>query len=106
MTSVRRKAIRREAFDGFWIDYLHRHSDRTCRRWHDAGLATAAAILALAWALKAPWLILVAIVVSYGAAWFGHLVVSSNRPASFEHPWWSLWANVRWLFLRAVAPRL
>lgn len=43
-------------------------------------------ILTFALALRQWWWIAVALVVSYGLAWFSHFFVEHNRPASFEHP--------------------
>jgi hypothetical protein len=45
------------------------------------------------------WLIGVALVLAYGLAWFAHLFVENNMPATFEHPLFSWWADQRMVFL-------
>lgn len=35
------------------------------------------------WLLAAP-------IAGYGFAWIGHFVFEKNRPATFQHPWYSL----------------
>jgi hypothetical protein len=41
---------------------------------------------------NAYWL-LCAPILGYGFAWIGHFVFEKNRPASFQHPWYSLLAD-------------
>jgi hypothetical protein len=45
-------------------------------------------------------LLLVAVpVVGYAFAWYAHFFVEHNRPATFGHPFYSLFADYRMLFL-------
>jgi len=37
--------------------------------------------------------------ISYALAWLSHFFVEHNRPATFEHPVWSWWADQRMVFL-------
>lgn len=45
------------------------------------------------------WLLLAVPVVGYGFAWYAHFFVEHNRPATFGHPFYSLAADYRMLFL-------
>ena len=83
----------------FWPQYLALHADRRTRALHYAGTLTALAALvvaAVAWDWR--WL-LAALIVGYAPAWLGHFAFERNRPATFGHPLWSLWSDVRMLAL-------
>jgi hypothetical protein len=45
------------------------------------------------------WWILAALVISYALAWLSHFFLEHNRPATFEHPLWSWWADQKMVFL-------
>lgn len=77
-------------FRDFYPFYLGEHADVRCRRLHFAGSLLVLVAIGLAigtgsWA----WLWL-APVGGYGFAWVGHFVFEKNRPATFEHPVYSL----------------
>lgn len=83
----------------FWPRYLDAHADPRSRALHYLGTLAAAAFLALA-AVERDWRWLVAAaLVGYALAWLGHLVFERNRPATFAHPVWSLWSDIRMLGL-------
>jgi hypothetical protein len=44
------------------------------------------------------WMV-VALVIPYGLAWVSHFFVEHNKPATFEHPLWSWWADQRMVLL-------
>lgn len=78
------------SFAEFYPFYLGEHTDRTCRRLHFIGttlvLATALSALVTAhWS----WLWLLPLF-GYGFAWVGHFFFEKNRPATFQHPLYSL----------------
>ncbi|MBW3670727.1 MAG: DUF962 domain-containing protein [Acidobacteria bacterium] len=86
------------SFAEFWPYYVRAHSRRGTRILHGAGSVLAlSAVVAALW--LNPWLILLAPFIGYGFAWYGHFVVEHNRPATFGHPFWSLAADYRMLFL-------
>lgn len=86
------------SFSEFWPHYVRAHSRRGTRVLHGIGSVLALTILLTGLAVE-PWLILLAPVVGYGFAWYGHFFVEHNRPATFGHPLWSLAADYRMLFL-------
>ncbi len=91
----------------FWLVYLRAHAKPATRGLHYAG--TTLALGCLVAGVWTPWLVLSAPVVGYGFAWAGHFGVEGNRPATFGHPVWSLFSDVRMLALWAsgrLAPHL
>ncbi len=84
-----------ETFDEFWPFYLREHSDPTTRALHIVGTSIAGLSL-LGWlASRKKSYLLLALAGSYGPAWLGHYAVERNRPATFDHPLWSLRADLR-----------
>ncbi|MGB9178048.1 MAG: DUF962 domain-containing protein [Pyrinomonadaceae bacterium] len=78
------------SFEEFWHHYVAEHSKPATRALHlvgtTAGLACAAALLA-----RRRWRLLpLAFIPGYAAAWVGHFLIEKNRPATFDHPLWSL----------------
>jgi hypothetical protein len=63
------------------------------------GTLTGWALLIAAIALRRWWWILGALIVSYALAWVSHFFVEHNRPATFEHPLWSWWADQKMVAL-------
>lgn len=93
------------SFDEFWPIYLKAHSAPETRLLHFAGTAAAAGcVLAFATTRKPGWL-LAALAAGYGPSWAGHALVEHNRPATLEHPLWSLKADFKMLEM-AVAGTL
>lgn len=78
------------SFAEFYPFYLGEHSNPTCRRLHFIG--STLVILALVAALlsgQLRWLWLMPLF-GYGFAWVGHFMFEKNRPATFQHPLYSL----------------
>jgi len=77
-------------FSDFYPYYLEEHANRTCRRLHFIG--TSLVILTALYAvLSGNWSALWALpVVGYGFAWVGHFYFEHNKPATFQHPFYSL----------------
>ncbi|XP_010044077.2 uncharacterized protein LOC104433121 [Eucalyptus grandis] len=77
------------SFDEFWPFYVTQHSKPATRRWHFAGTLLSTAFLIYAAAFNW-WFLLLVPLAGYGLAWYSHLFVEGNVPATFGHPLWSL----------------
>lgn len=95
-------APRFESFEAFWPYYLTEHARPATRAVHVGGTWLAA--LVLLWGLLAgpAWLVLLAPVIGYGAAWVSHMAIERNRPATFTYPLWSLRGDLRMALLAAT----
>lgn len=81
------------SFQEFYPYYLREHSNRTCRRLHFVGTSLVIAIAVSAVLTGAWWMLLFLPVAGYGFAWLGHFGFEKNRPATFQHPFYSLWGD-------------
>lgn len=78
------------SFAEFYPYYLSEHSNSTCRRMHFIGTTLVIFILALTIG-RGAWMLLWALpVAGYSFAWVGHFFFERNRPATFQHPFYSL----------------
>ena len=80
-------------FADFYPYYLQEHSNRTCRRLHFVGTTLVIAIAVSAVLTVVLWMLLLLPVAGYGFAWLGHFGFEKNRPATFQHPFYSLWGD-------------
>ncbi|PCE27450.1 hypothetical protein BWP39_02825 [Paraburkholderia acidicola] len=88
------------SFREFYPFYLSEHQNLTCRRLHFVGSTLVLCIAAFAiitGQLRWLWLIPV---VGYGFAWVGHFFFEKNRPATFNHPFYSLLGD--WVMYRDI----
>lgn len=88
-----------ETFEEFWPYYLSEHSKPMTRRLHLVGTLIGTAFLILAILSWSYWLILAGLVSGYAFAWFSHLFVERNRPATFKYPLWSFIADYKMAFM-------
>lgn len=78
------------SFAQFYPYYLGEHSNPSCRRLHFIGTTLVIAVLAYTIA-SGKWILLLAVpFAGYGFAWIGHFFFEKNRPATFNHPFYSL----------------
>jgi len=92
---------RAAAYDDFWRFYLRAHADPRLRSWHYFGTALALCALLGSIATQSGAFLALMVVGGYAPAWFGHVFIAHNRPATFDHPLWSLISDFRmfWLWL-------
>ena len=83
------------SFRDFYPFYLTEHSRSGTRRLHFAGtllvlLSSGFAVVTQRWSFLA-----LVPLFGYGFAWVGHFAVEKNRPATFQHPLYSLAGDFR-----------
>ena len=86
------------SFSDFWPYYVRQHAKSGTRLLHGAGSILALAAVAAA-IIISPWYLLAAPLIGYGFAWYSHFFIEGNKPATFGHPFYSLAADYRMLFL-------
>jgi hypothetical protein len=86
------------SFADFWPYYVRQHSKPRTRILHATGSVLSVVAVGLALAIS-PWLFIAVPVVGYAFAWYAHFFVERNRPATFGHPFYSLIADYRMVFL-------
>jgi len=82
------------SYEEFWPYYVTQHLHPVNRALHFLGTSLVLATLAAAIGLLSPLVLLLMPVAGYGPAWVGHFF-ERNRPATFEHPLWSLRGDLR-----------
>lgn len=86
------------SFHEFWPYYVRQHSRPRTRLLHATGSVLAVVVFGAAFATSL-WLLLAVPIVGYAFAWYAHFFVEHNKPATFGHPFYSLIADYRMLFL-------
>ena len=87
-----------DTFADFWPYYVRQHTSPGTRVLHAIGSVLALVMLALAFVVNL-WFLVAAPLVGYAFAWYAHFFVEHNKPATFGHPFYSLAADYRMLFL-------
>jgi len=80
-------------FAEFYPFYLSEHRTPACRRLHFVGTATVIVLLVAALLTMRWWLFALVPLAGYSFAWAGHFWFEHNRPATFAHPFYSLFAD-------------
>jgi hypothetical protein len=86
-------------YEEFFLHYLRQHRDGHNRLLHACGTGLGVAVVIASVLLHHPWFALLFLPVGYGFAWFGHLVLEGNKPATWGNPWWSFVSDFRMLAL-------
>jgi hypothetical protein len=89
-------------FAEFWPSYVRAHSELSTRLMHCARTLLGWLILVAAIVTRHWWWIALALVVPYALAWISHFFIEHNRPATFEHPLWSWWADQKMVAMMLV----
>ena len=84
---------RYNSFADFYPFYLSEHRTVACRRLHFVGTGIVISLAIAAVLLARWWLLGLVPIAGYGFAWVGHFAFEHNRPATFQHPWYSLLAD-------------
>ena len=84
-----------KSFEDFWPFYVRQHADPLTRQLHVSGTLAALVCATGGLLTRKRWLLAAAPVIGYGAAWSSHFFVEKNKPATFEHPLWSLRGDMR-----------
>jgi hypothetical protein len=89
-------------FTDFWPEYVRAHTQPTTRVVHCIGTLAGWMLVGAAIAERRWWLILAAVIIPYALAWTSHFFLEHNKPATFEHPLWSWWADQKMVFLTLI----
>jgi hypothetical protein len=84
-------------FDEFWPAYLREHSDPRTRALHVMGTLAALGCAGAFVMTRNPWWVPAALIAGYGPAWFAHLAIEGNSPATLRQPLLSLQADLTML---------
>jgi hypothetical protein len=90
------------SFAEFWPEYVRAHSDAATRGMHCVGTLFGWGLLVAAIVTRHGWWIVLALAVPYALAWISHFFIEHNRPATFEHPLWSWWADQKMVAMMLV----
>ncbi|KTF14306.1 DUF962 domain-containing protein [Pseudoalteromonas sp. 10-33] len=88
------------SFKAFYPYYLKEHRNVTCRRLHFIGSLLVLMVIITALLSKKYALLWLLPVIGYGFAWVGHFFFEKNRPATFKHPFYSLWGD--WVMFKDI----
>ncbi len=92
-------ARRFQSFAEFWPFYLGEHRKPGTRAVHVVGtFLLLACLVAAAVTFDWRWLVAAPIAV-YGIAWPAHFFIEKNRPATFQHPFYSMAGDFKMVFV-------
>lgn len=82
-------------FHSFWVFYLSEHQKPGCRALHYVATTLGLLLILRAIVLTSLNCALCALPAAYAIAWFAHLVIERNRPATWRYPLWSFRAEFK-----------
>lgn len=86
------------SFADFWPYYVRQHANPRTRTLHAVGSVVAVIFFGAAFAVSL-WFLAAVPIAGYAFAWYAHFFIEHNRPVTFRHPFYSLFADYRMLFL-------
>jgi hypothetical protein len=86
------------SFAQFWPYYVRQHVHERTRMLHAIGSVLVLIMVGLSLSVSL-WFLIGAPLIGYGFAWYSHFFIEHNKPATFGHPFYSLAADYRMLFL-------
>ena len=93
------------SFREFWPHYVGEHRRPLNRAIHYLGALLVLSLVVLAIWQAAPMYLAFAPIAGYGLAWFGHVLIERNRPATWSYIAWSFLGEWKMFFL-AVTGRM
>lgn len=85
-------------YSEFWDFYVREHSKPLTRVLHFAGTTIGIALLVWFVATGRWYYFPFFFIVGYAFAWFAHLIVEKNRPATFKYPLWSFVSDFKMMW--------
>ena len=79
-----------KSFQEFYPYYLEEHKLPPTKLFHFFGSLGSIVFVILAILTKTTWILLLAALSGYGAAWLSHFFIEKNKPATFTYPFFSL----------------
>eukprot|EP00026_Physarum_polycephalum_P016057 Phypoly_transcript_16889.p1 GENE.Phypoly_transcript_16889~~Phypoly_transcript_16889.p1 ORF type:complete len:115 (+),score=4.92 Phypoly_transcript_16889:35-346(+) len=94
----KRQVTKFESFNQFYPFYLGEHRNPINRKLHFVGTSISF-ILAIYIIYTAKFMYFPLIVIpGYALAWIGHFVFEKNKPATFQHPFYSFMGDMKLFF--------
>jgi hypothetical protein len=87
------------SFGEFWPHYVTEHSHPRTRLLHLVGTTVALACVVFFIVTGRWYLIPLALIPGYGAAWIGHFFIEKNKPATFQYPLWSFMGDYKMIWM-------
>ena len=88
------------SFAEFYPYYLSEHQNTACRRLHFIGSWIVLFIMGFSIYTSQYVYLWLMPVAGYGFAWVGHFFFEHNKPATFKHPFYSLWGD--WVMFKDI----